>query len=147
MTIDFSIKPEDDDEEAKRRMSDEMKGLMCGTNLDNLYNLDETASEEDSDVYISPSNPHAVRPQLKLSTPPRSPSLGRVTCKVCTTMHPALIPICCESCGNVLNPESIDKEKIWICLAPGCNGMAVGYVNFIDAGRCGLCGAKQAHDI
>ena len=142
---DSSIKPEDDDEEAKRRMNDEMRGLMCGTSLNNPYNIDDTASEEDS-----PSNPEIPllsRPEIASSNseitsqPPPLPSVSTVTCKVCTTHHAPPTPMCCESCNNVLEPEKFEG-KTWICNASDCHGIGVGYVNPADVGRCGICYAK-----
>ena len=115
---------------------------MCGTSSDNPYDLDDTASEEES----SSSSPPAKRPasigssrtQTTVDTSPQG-----VTCKICTTVHAAPVPTCCEACNNVLEPDKLDDGHKWICGDEGCVGRDTGYVNFVDTGRCGLCGAKR----
>jgi hypothetical protein len=153
MVADCSTKPEAEDEEAMRHMVEEMKGLRCGTNTDNAYELDDTASEE-SDAEGEPKRSVATDTIVKESAStiaPEScsgetgPSPTGLTCNVCTTMHTLPLPICCETCNNVLQPEKLPKEKTWKCMAPGCDGIALGYANFQDAGRCGLCGSKRLH--
>lgn len=134
-----SIKPEDDDEEAKRQMDDEMRGLMCGTNLNTPYDGDDTASEEDC---TSPEIPQNSNVHLN-STSGGSCSSSGITCKVCTTHHSPPIPMCCESCNNVLEPEKCDHTQKWICKDTGCHGLGIEYVNSLDVGRCGLCGSKR----
>ena len=134
---DGSIKPEEDDEEAKRRMNDEMRGLMCGTSLDNPYDLDgdDTVSEKDSfTVFQIPSSSSGKKE-------PIGPSVSIVTCKICTTQHPSPVPMCCKSCNSVLEPERFEG-RTWICQSSECQGIGVQYVNPVDAGRCGLCGAR-----
>jgi hypothetical protein len=131
-------KPEDDDEEAKRRMNDEMRGLICGTSRDNPFDIDDTASEEE----ILP--PKITSHSEITPTTNVIPSVFNVTCKVCTTLHSSPIPMCCESCNNVLEPEKFER-KTWICKASGCQGIGIGYANPVDVARCGLCGAKAGH--
>jgi hypothetical protein len=141
---DNSIKPEDDDEEAKRRMNDEMKGLMCGTSMDEPLFLDDTASEESDEDLTKSRVLNSSGSHNTLANPEPSTSTSDITCKVCTTLHSPPIPVCCESCNNVLQPDKFPKNKTWICRVSGCHGSDVGYVNFEDAGRCGLCGAKRS---
>lgn len=151
-----STKPEDEDEEAMRHMVEEMKGLRCGTNTDNAYGLDDTASEEsdagkDSKVDQSerpiPTETRAkeltFRDVQERGSGEKESSPSAVTCNVCTTIPLPPLPICCETCNNVLQPEKLSKDKVWKCTAPGCDGLSLGYVNFQDAGRCGLCGSKH----
>ena len=155
-----SIKPEDDDEEAKRRMDDEMRGLMCGTSPDNPYDLDDTASEEESSFRPTQRRPpieslgkhYSSSPTLKrtpsieytLTQAKNNPLPSGATCNVCTTFHPTPIPTCCESCNNVLQPDNLDDRHKWTCEQEGCFGRETGYVNIIDTGRCGLCGVRRA---
>src|SRR5437868_6390791 len=147
-----------------RHMVEEMKGLRCGTNTDTAYVVDDTASEE-SEVE---ENPPETRADLFISTETTSePSMshgttgtvpkeneaptqvtseqatGKVTCTVCTTIHTPPIPICCETCNNVLQPNNLSQDKVWKCSSPGCDGANLGYVNFQDAGRCGICGHRR----
>ena len=141
-TLTGSIKPEDDDEEAKRQMNEEMKTLLCGT-TDEPINLSYTTFEE-SDNTIS-------------NQPPKSPIASRtgsdgssfvndgITCRICTTHHPSPLPVCCESCGNVLEPEKLAVDQKWVCRARGCVGMEVEFFNYIDAGSCALCGTKRTN--
>ena len=142
LRLNISIKkPEDDDEEAKRRMNDEMRGLICGTSRDNPFDIDETESEEDE---ILPQKPTS-HSEITLTTN-GIPFVSKVTCKVCTTLHSSPIPMCCESCNNVLEPEKF-KGKTWICKASGCQGIGIGYVNPVDVARCGLCSTKAGSSI
>jgi hypothetical protein len=154
---DGSTKPEDEDEEAMRHMVDEMKGLRCGTNTDNAYVLDDTASKE-SGAEEMPTALHTDRPVPTETKPEPSTSHNtaetisedqnslpaEVICNVCTTIHSPPLPICCETCNNVLQPEKISNDKTWKCTSPGCDGISLGYVNFQDAGRCGICGSKRS---
>jgi hypothetical protein len=140
---DFSIKPDDDDDVARGRMDDEMRGLVCGTSMDNAFEIDDdTASEEDEPdtrdkTTIAPSRSETV-PVVETS---RSPS--GVSCKVCTTSHSPLVPVCCEACSNVLEPEKLSDERKWICTASGCQAAELGYVNYGDSGTCGICGSTR----
>jgi len=120
-------------------MNDEMRGLMCGISPDNPYNVDDTAfEEEDSNSRpLNRSCPETANPYPSISSPS-----CRVTCKVCTSHHSPPIPMCCESCNNVLQHEQY-KGKTWTCRAAGCHGIGIGYVNSLDVGLCGLCGAKN----
>jgi len=117
-----------------------MRGLMCGTSLDNPYDLDDTDSEESS----SPA-PQAKPPLMESyhtqTTVDPSPSGG--TCTICMTLHSTPIPTCCEYCNNVLEPDKLDDRHKWFCQQEGCFGKEAGYVNFVDAGRCGVCAAKR----
>lgn len=138
---DDSVRPEDDDEEAKRRMIDEMRGLICATDESALIDPDDTASEEDFDISDKRlSEPSSTERTSDVSSTDRQ---SNVTCKVCTTCHSPPVPICCESCGNVLQPVKLSADKSWICSAPGCQGKSLGYVNSADAGICGICGARR----
>jgi hypothetical protein len=114
-----------------------MRGLMCGTSLDSPYDLSDTASEEDSTEHLTRASSDSK------STARIAPSISSVVCKVCTTQHSPPIPMCCESCNNVLEPESFESENTWICRSSECHGKEIGYVNSVDVGRCGLCGAKR----
>jgi len=119
-------------------MKDEMRGLLCGTSMDTPYEIDDTASEE-SDLEITSRE----RPPEKILESEKTIISGAVECRVCTTLHTPPIPVCCESCGNVLQPEKLLKEKVWKCTNRNCSGTDLGYLNFADVGRCGLCGAKR----
>jgi hypothetical protein len=121
-------------------MNEEMRGLMCGTSPGNPYDVDDTGSEEEDSNSRQPnlSHPDSTNPRPRLS----SPSSSRVTCNVCTTHHSPPIPMCCDSCNNVLQREQY-QGKTWTCTAAGCHGIDIGYVNSLDVGRCGLCGAKK----
>jgi hypothetical protein len=148
-----------------RHMVEEMKGLRCGTNTDTAYVIDDTASEESdvedkpatavtdasirtdaaSESSISHGTTHishgTIQPVSREEKP--EPSSTDVTCSVCTTIHTPPLPICCETCNNVLQPNKLSNDKIWRCTAPGCQGANLGYSNFQDAGRCGICGSKR----
>jgi hypothetical protein len=138
-----------------RHMVEEMRGLRCGTNTDNAYLLDDTASEEsdaEEKPATLPTDPHVPAETIPKPMPSHgAPEIGSiekespagVTCKLCTTIHTPPLPICCETCNNVLQPEKLPKDKIWKCTSPGCDGSNLGYVNFQDAGRCGICGSKR----
>ena len=119
-------------------MQDEMRGLLCGTSVDTPYEIDETASEE-SDLEITSRE----KPMEKRSDSEKIVMPGAVECRICTTLHTPPIPVCCDSCGNVLQPEKLPKEKVWKCTNTTCSGTDLGYLNFSDVGRCGLCGAKR----
>ena len=120
-------------------MNDEMRRLMCGTSAENPYDVDDTASEDDSNNRPqNRSSPETSNPHPRIL----SPSSSGVTCNICTTHHSPPIPMCCESCNNVLQHERY-KGKTWTCRAAGCHGIDSGYVNPLDVGRCGLCGAKK----
>ena len=140
--VNSSVKPEDDDEEAKRRMNDEMRGLMCATNEKELIDIDDTASEESFDVSQEKSPVDKATAQSSSDATSTARSL-EVVCKICTTCHSPPIPICCESCGNVLQPSILSSDKVWTCKAPGCHAKDLGYVNSTDAGICGICGARR----
>ena len=121
-------------------MTNEMKGLMCGISPDNPYDDEDIVSEEE-DSNSRPSNrscPEKPNPYPSIS----STSSSGITCKVCTTLHSPPIPMCCESCNNVLQHEKYEG-KTWTCRATGCHGIRIGYVNYLDVGLCGLCGAKK----
>jgi DNA-dependent metalloprotease WSS1 len=142
---DFSIKPEDDDDDARGRMDDEMRGLVCGTSMDNAFEIDDdTASEEDEPD--TPDKP-TIQPSRRETAPvlETSPSLSfsRVSCKVCTTSHSPPVPVCCETCSNVLEPEKLSDERKWICRASGCQAAELGYINYGDSGTCGICGSTR----
>jgi hypothetical protein len=121
-----------------------MRGLMCGTSIDLTYDDDETASEESH-----PAEDSVKRTRVESSpvnenlNPTVSDDPSGVTCKVCTTRHLPPVPVCCETCSNVLQAEKLTKVQIWNCNAHECHGTEVGYVNYIDTGRCGMCGAKR----
>ena len=117
-----------------------MRGLMCGTSTYNPYNLDDITSEEESSAPPQPKRPASIGSSRSQTIVDPSPS--SVVCKVCTTFHHTPIPTCCESCNNVLEPDKLDDRHKWVCQQEGCFGKETGYVNFVDAGRCGLCGAK-----
>jgi hypothetical protein len=141
---DFSIKPDDDDDVARGRMEAEMRGLVCGTGMDNDFKIDDdTASEEDEadtqdKTPIGPSR-REIEPVVETSS---SPSSG-VSCKVCTTSHSPPVPVCCESCSNVLEPEKLSDERKWICRSSGCQATELGYVNYGDSGTCGICASTR----
>jgi hypothetical protein len=140
--LNSSVRPEEDDDEAKRLMGDEMRGLLCGTNRTEIIDLDDTASEESFDLSRD-SAPTALPITTPVAAPaPFSPS-SEITCNVCTTAHPAPAPICCESCANVLEPTNLPKDKIWTCPAQGCLASELGYTNSVDAGICGICGHRK----
>ena len=122
-------------------MADELKGLLCGTSLEDPYLLGDTESEE-SDVDLA-SKRETNSSNLK-SENITTTSTSSATCKVCTTLHALPNPVCCESCSNVLEPEKFPETKIWSCKAQGCAASDIGYVNFEDAGLCGLCGSKRS---
>lgn len=149
-----SVKPEDDDEEAKRRMNNELRDLMCATNEISLIESDETASEEDEDFNISDVKRQPLEPAFpqvwsdRLSDVPSPDAQPKnqhpeVTCRVCTTCHSPPAPICCEACGNVLQPEKLTDDATWLCMAQGCHGNELGYVSSADAGLCGICGTRR----
>ena len=148
---DCSIKPEDDDDEGRRRMNDEMRGLMCGTAIDLTYDDDdETPSVGFSGESTRPEDLTKDSPGIGLrlshsATDIMNPvtSQSDITCNVCTTRHMAPIPVCCESCCNVLEPAKLTTEQVWTCDADQCQGAELGYANIADAGRCGICGAKR----
>jgi hypothetical protein len=125
-------------------MGDEMRGLMCGTSIDLTYDDDETASEESTTLEDSVKRTRVeLSPVSENLNPTVSDHSSGVTCNVCTTRHLPPLPVCCETCLNVLEPEKLTKEQIWNCTDNECHGAEVGYINYIDAGRCGVCGAKR----
>ena len=157
---DCSTKPEDEDEEAMRHMVEEMKGLRCGTNTDTAYVVADTASEESEvednppetrvDPFLSTkttSEPSTIQGTSgtvpKEAEAPTQVTSAQVTCKVCTTIHTPRLPICCETCNNVLQPDKLSQDKVWKCTSVDCDGANLGYVNFQDAGRCGICGHRR----
>jgi hypothetical protein len=93
--VDVSVKPEEDDEEAKRRIHDEIRGLLCCSNQPDSIDLSDTASEESIDLSQEPSR----------SSPDAAAAPATITCKVCTTAHSPPGPVCCGSCANVLEPD------------------------------------------
>jgi hypothetical protein len=142
--VDFSIKPEDDDDVARGRMDDEMRGLVCGTSMDNAVDIDDTASEEEEEEEeVNTQNTLSTDSPATTSSNTKTVLSTGVSCRVCTTEHPPPVPVCCESCSNVLEPEKLSGERKWICKAPGCQGAELGYVNYEDAGTCGICGSTR----
>jgi hypothetical protein len=129
-------------------MNDEMRGLMCGTSIDLTYDDDETTSEEESTTHDIPSEKETVispsQPAVCDNLISFSDSSG-ITCKLCTTLHVPPIPVCCESCCNVLQPDNLSKEQVWSCMANACHGTEMGYLNYIDSGICGICGVKRGN--
>lgn len=140
--VDFSIKPEDDDDVARGRMDDEMRGLVCGTSMDNAVEIDDTASEEDEEEVNTRNKLPTESPAIPSSNTKTVLSTA-VSCRVCTTEHLPPVPVCCESCSNVLEPEKLSNDRKWICKARGCQGAELGYVNYEDAGTCGICGSTR----
>jgi len=132
----ISIKPEDDDDEAKRRMNEEMRGLICGTSFDDPVTIPHENAPRIPTKSEVPSIRHFASSVARESS--------SVSCKVCTTEHLPPVPLCCDTCANVLDPENLVPGKTWVCQNPHCHGRELGYVNSLDAGRCGLCQARKS---
>src|SRR5436190_13141500 len=118
-------------------MNDEMRELMCGTSQDNPYDLDgdDTVSEEDTSTI--PQIPPSFSGKKELI----GPSVSVLTCKICTTQHSPPVPMCCQTCNSVLEPERFEG-RTWICQSSECQRIGIEYINPADAGRCGLCGDR-----
>jgi hypothetical protein len=110
--------------------------------MDNAVEIDDTASEEDEEEVNTRNKLPTESPATTSSNTKTVLSTG-VSCRVCTTEHPPPVPVCCESCSNVLEPEKLSNDRKWICKAPGCQGAELGYVNYEDAGTCGICGSTR----
>src|SRR5579859_3481649 len=124
-------------------MNEEMRGLMCDNGTIDLTDDDETASEESPPNTTTPSPRTSHLSPRSALTDSILPSSSGVTCRVCTTLHPPPVPVCCESCNNVLEPQTLPPGQTWDCTASNCPGREVGYVNYTDVGRCGICSAKK----
>ncbi|BFZ65002.1 hypothetical protein YB2330_006165 [Saitoella coloradoensis] len=58
-----------------------------------------------------------------------------VSCPCCTSLNGPPLPVLCEVCGNLLQPEMFVEDEKWKCL---CDT-----VNHVDMGRCGACGKPK----